>query len=293
LHGASDNARTASYNQEDSTTGPHLLALKEDVTNVRRTLQFLGIFFWSVLSLDIVVGILDWLGRWDWLVSFIGAHSRVASVVRTPFAYLGLLILGFLFLASERFLKQPRLLVHLLNSRTIPDLHTTPVAALFESQAKSSGWDERKLDWDCFLETQVTNDSDTPTTVTRVEARARVKHKWWETEEIGITHSEDFGGFVMDRGLDVNLKGVAHSGERYVQLPSLTEKIRNIPLTRGIGHSGWLRFRLPQVSQKDMNGGNLRIDFWLVDALGVRHKMEHDKKSEQQWDKNFYIFNDK
>jgi len=260
---------------------------------VRRILQLVGIFFWSLLSLDIVVGILDWLGRWDWLVSFIGAHPRLASFVRTPFAYLGLLILGFLFLASERFLKQPRLLVRLLNSRTNPDLHTTPVAAVFESQAKTRGWDERKLDWDCFLETQVTNDSDTPTTITRLEARARVKRNWWKSEEVKITHSEDFDGFVIDRGIDVNLKGVKYSGERYIQIPSLMEKIRNLPLTRGIGHGGWLRFRLPQVSQKDINEGNLRIDFWLVDALGGKHKLEHEKKSEQHWDKNFYIFHDK
>lgn len=260
---------------------------------MRQALRFLGIFFWSLLSLDIVVGILDWLGRWDWLVSFIGAHPRVASIVRTPFAYLGLLILGFLFLASEKFLKQPTLLVRLLNSRTVPDLHTTPVAAVFESQAKTPGWDERKLDWVCFLETQVTNDSDNPTTVTRLEARARVNPKWWKSEEIKITHLEDFSGFVMDRGMDVNLKGVAYSGDRYVQLPSLMEKIRNVALTRGIGHSGWLRFRLPQVSQKDINEGKVRIDFCLVDALGGKHKLDHKKKSEQQWDKNFYIFNDK
>jgi len=249
--------------------------------------------FWSLLSLDILVGVLDWLGRWDWLVAFIGAHPYVASIVRTPFVYLGLLILGFLFLASDRFLKQPRLLVRLLNSRTTPDLHTTPLAAVFDSQAQTPGWDEQKLDWDCFLETQITNDTDNPTTVTGLQVRARVKRKWWEkSEKIEITHLEDFDGFVIDKGLDVKLNGVPFNGQRYVQIPKLMEQIRNVPLTHGIGHNGWLRFRLPQVSQKDINGGNVRIDFWLVDALGGKHKLDHKKKSEQQWDKNFYIFND-
>jgi hypothetical protein len=249
--------------------------------------------FWSVLSLDILVGVLDWLGRWDWLVSFIGAHPRVAAIVRTPLVYLGLLILGFLFLASDKFSKQPRLLVRLLNSRTSPDLHTTTLAAVFESEAQTPGWDDKQLDWDCFLETQVTNDTDNPTTVTGLEVRGRLRRKWWETSgKIEITHSDDFGGFVIDKGLDVNLQGIPFNGERYIPIPNLMEKIKNLPLTRGIGHNGWLRLRIPQVSQKNMNNGNVRIDFWLIDALGGKHKVEHKKNSEQQWNKKFYIFND-
>jgi hypothetical protein len=259
---------------------------------VRQTLRFVGIVFWSLLSLDILVGVLDWLGRWDWLVSFIAAHPSVAAIVRTPFGYLALLILGFLFLMSDKFLKQPRILVRLLNSRTSPDLHTTLVAAVFESQNKTPGWDDRKLDWDCFLETQITNDTDNPTTVTALEVRGRLKRKWWErTEKIEITHSEDFGGFVIDKGLDVKLNGIPFSGERYIPIPNLMEKIRNLALTRGIGHNGWLRLRIPQVSEKNLNNGNVRIDFWLVDALGGKHKVEHKRNSEQKWDKNFLIFN--
>jgi hypothetical protein len=42
-----------------------------------------------------------------------------------------------------------------------------------------------------------------------------------------------------------------------------------------------------------MNGGHLRIDVWLIDSLGGKHKLESDKKDEQQWDKGFYIFKDK
>ena len=258
---------------------------------MRQTLRFVGIVFWSLLSLDILIGVLDWLGRWDWLVSFIGAHPSVGAIVRTPFVYLGLLILGFLLLASDKFLKQPRLLVRLLNSRTTPDLHTTTLAAVFDSEAQTPGWDEQKLDWDCFLETQITNDTDNPTTVTGLEVRGLVKRNWWKKgQKIAMTHSEDFGGFMIDKGLDVKLNGIPFNGERYIPIPNLMEKIRNLPLTRGIGHNGWLRFRLPQVSQKDVNEGNVRIDFRFVDALGGKHKVEHKRNSEQQWDKKFLIF---
>lgn len=37
------------------------------------------------------------------------------------------------------------------------------MVAVFESEAKTPGWDERKLDWHCFYEVQVTNDSDAAT----------------------------------------------------------------------------------------------------------------------------------
>ncbi len=257
---------------------------------MRKTLRSLGIIFWSVLSIDIVIGILDWLGRWDWLAAFINAHPRLASFVRTPIAYLGLLILGFIFLIGEHRLKQPKLLFRLMNSRTIPDLHTTPMAAVVESEHKTPGWDERKIDWYSFFEVQVTNDSDTPTTISGLEASARIKRDWLKTKPIEIRHFEDFDGFLMDVGMDVNLKGVRHTGERHRNIPSLLAKIKEVPLTRGIGHRGWLRFRLSQVSQKDMNGGHLRIDVRLIDSLGGKHKLESDKKDEQRWDKGFYIF---
>jgi hypothetical protein len=146
---------------------------------LRQPFRTLGIIFWSLLSINIVIDILDWLGRWDWLVAFINAHPRLASFVRTPIAYLVLFILGFLFLIGERRLKQPELFCRLVNMRTIPDLQTTPMAAVFESEHKTPGWDERKIDWYSFCEVQVTNDSDTPTTISGLEVRARIKRHWF------------------------------------------------------------------------------------------------------------------
>jgi hypothetical protein len=260
---------------------------------LRKFLRTLGIVFWSVLSIDIVIGVLDWLGRWDWLAAFINAHPPLASFVRTPIVYLGLLILGFVFLLSEQRLKQPKLVCRLTNWRTIPDLHTTPMAALFESENKTPGWDERKIDWYSFMEVQVTNDSDTPTTISGLKTRAKTKRGWLRTEPVAITHFEDFDKFLMDVGLDVNLKGVHHTGERHRKVPSLIEKIKDVPLTRGIGHTGWLGFRLAQVSQKDVNGGQLVLDVCLVDSLGGRHELKSHKEDEEQWDKSFLIFKDK
>ena len=66
-----------------------------------------------------------------------------------------------------------------------------------------------------------------------------MKRKWWKSEEIQIAHSEDFGGFMMDIGLDVNLKGVPFNGERYRKIPNLMEETKNTSLN--MAESGDLR----------------------------------------------------
>ena len=260
---------------------------------MRKALRTTGIVLWSLFSIEVAIGILDWAGRWDYLVAFLKDHPRTAAFVHTPFAYLVLFVLGLLFLKSDRILRQPSLLVRLLNNRNMPDESTTPVAAIFNSAAKTPGWDETKLDWHTFLEIQVTNDSDIATTIAGAEARARIKRGWGSSEKIAIQHIDNFETFVMDVGLNPKLISIPHSGERYRKIPNLLEDLKKVPLERGIGHRGWLRFRLPQVSQKDINGGQISIDVWLVDALGGKHEMVHRKGNEKNFDQNFFIFDDK
>lgn len=88
---------------------------------MRQALRTIGIVIWSLCSIDVVIGLLDWAGRWDYLVSFLKDHPRIAAFVHTPIAYLALFVLGLLFLKSDRILRQPRLLVRLVNARTIPE----------------------------------------------------------------------------------------------------------------------------------------------------------------------------
>ena len=76
---------------------------------MRQALRLLGFGFLSLFSLETVVSILDWLGRWDWLTAFLASHPHAAAFVHTPFAYLGFLIVGFLLLWAERKLKLPRI----------------------------------------------------------------------------------------------------------------------------------------------------------------------------------------
>jgi hypothetical protein len=45
---------------------------------------------------------------------------------------------------------------------------------LFDTKAKTPGWDKREFDWDWFIEIKVANDSETPVTIENVEYRLRV-----------------------------------------------------------------------------------------------------------------------
>jgi hypothetical protein len=260
---------------------------------VRKVQRTIGIVFWSLFSVEIVIGILDWAGRWDFLKSFLMGHPRFAAFVRSPFAYLALFVFGLLFLKADRLLKQPRLLVRLIRSQTMPDENTTPLIALLDSELKAPGWDDRKLDWHTFLEFQVTNESENSTTISGVEALAVIRRGWfgwWRKEKVEIKCIEGFGTFVMDVGFNTKGEGIPYNGKRYRQIPNLLEELRDVPLERGIGHRGWLHLRVPQVCQKDVNSSSLSIDIWLVDAFGGKHKMENDKKP---FDTNFLIFDDK
>jgi len=76
----------------------------------------------------------------------------------------------------------------------------------------------------------------------------------------------------------------------YTPVPSLITSIHRMPLTKGIGHSGWLRVDVEQVSQKDIQKKSLYI--WLVDALQNKHKVENKRKNDRHWDESFDIVQD-
>jgi hypothetical protein len=261
---------------------------------LRQTLRLLGVGFWSLLSLDILIGAIDWIARWDWLKSFMLAHPLFAAFVRTPFVYAVLLILGFIFLQAERRLKLPKIQARFANSRLIPNLGTTTVQTMFNTEKKKPGWDEEPIDWHWFIEVHLVNDSDTSTVIEDVEIKARTGTSW-PKREVLVTHSLDFRKVQMDKSL--NGSGVGHGkkylGNRYEPLVGLMSAIKGVTLTRGIPYRGWLRIEVPQVCQKDVNTGSISVDIWLIDAFQGRHKLHHKKKSDEKWDKNFFVLIDK
>jgi len=88
---------------------------------MHQTLRWIGITLWSLLSLDIAIGIIDWFGRWDWLTAQMVSHPRLAAFLHTPFIYIAPLVLGFLFLLAERKVHEPKLVARYTNARIVPN----------------------------------------------------------------------------------------------------------------------------------------------------------------------------
>jgi hypothetical protein len=55
---------------------------------MRRTLRTIGYGCLGLLSFSSLIWIIDWLGRWDWLVAYMVAHPQIAQFLHTPFPYL-------------------------------------------------------------------------------------------------------------------------------------------------------------------------------------------------------------
>jgi hypothetical protein len=212
---------------------------------MRRTLKVFGYACLSLLSVDIFIGVIDWLARWDWLESMMLAHPHVAALVRTPLASLVLLVLGFTFLFAENRLKEPRLVARYANSRVVPDLHTTTMRVVFDSQKKASGWDGTRIDWDLFVEVQFANSSETPCTIDGLKTEVSIGPRW-NKHIFRTQYLEDLEDFDMDMRLDNQGKGHGKPivGDRYQPIPSLMSEIKNKPLHQEIGYRGWLHFKV-------------------------------------------------
>jgi hypothetical protein len=258
---------------------------------MRQTLRLLGIACWLLVSVKTVIATIDWFARWDWLRDFLLSHPRLATLIRTPFGYWSFLILGFLFLYAERRLKQPGIVARRTNSRVIPDLHTATMKVLFDTEKKTPGWDEHRFDWDWFIEVQMTNDSQTPTTIDGLEVTVSVAEKRRKRRTIEAQHLEDLHAFNMDMAFDDqgNPHGKHFVGERYRTVPSLMAKIGDVPLGQEVGYRGWLHFKVKQVNQREMYGGKISINIWLIDAMQRKHKLHFEKNDERNWDRSFFI----
>jgi hypothetical protein len=190
---------------------------------MRRAMQVFGYFLLSIASVDTIIAIIDWFGRWDWFRNFMLNHPYFASVVKTPFQCVVLIILGFFFLEAERRLKEPRILARYVNARWAPDLHSATMQDVFEAEHKTPGWDERRFDWDWFIEIQLVNDSDTPTTIDNLEASIGFKPTWWSKKQpFNVQYMDDLGDFDVDMTLDQqgNPHGQRVIGDRYSSLSS-------------------------------------------------------------------------
>jgi hypothetical protein len=207
----------------------------------------------------------------------VSSHWLLVLLIRNPLSYLALLVLVFLTLWGERKLKQSDIVALYTNRFLYHDLLTTPWGAGEDQINKAPGWDMRPLNWHIFVEVRLANDSDTPATLEDADITIISGHKFWFKKRHEGIHIKDLS------------KCWKHPG--HGELTSLMDATRNVPLTKGIGHRGWLRFHLKNCSIRETN--SLRYEVALIDALQGRHLVDMKKGSEKDWDKTFeYIFVD-
>jgi hypothetical protein len=113
------------------------------------------------------------------------------------------------------------------------------------------------------------------------------RHWCLAKEKVKVGQKQNMEQYEIDLSIDDNFKPLRCTGDPFRSLESLTNKIKNVPLTRGIGYRGWLRFYIEQVSQEDIS--RLKLELRLVDSLDGRHTIRYKKRDEQQWDRNFHI----
>ncbi len=258
---------------------------------MRTCLRIIAYLCWGLFSITSLIGLIDWLGRWNWFINFMLIHPHIAAYFRTPFPYIILSVGAVLAMRAEKWLKEPRLVARYTNSRTIPDMHSTTMQVWSDTEHKKPGWEDHLLNWDWFIEAQFANDSDIPTTVDNLAVEVSIKPKTGRKKIFKTQYREDLNEFRMNMVLNGQGEphGIPFVGDRYRLIPSLIEKIRGVPLIRETSHRGWIHFKIFNVSQREMNSGRLRIDVWLLDAMQRRHTLMFKKKEDQNWDNNFYI----
>jgi hypothetical protein len=239
------------------------------------------------LSFESIVRIVDYLGRWDWLEGAMVVHPIMASIVRGPTFPLLCLGVAILMVYGERYLKLPSVMARYTNSRINPNLATTPMQIVVDTETKKPGWDKQDIDWYWLIEVRLANESETPITVEDIEGKVRVGGNKWLRWLFPITRKYLPVKHVRDVTKFSTTPHEGHPG--YEPLSGLLQNIKGVPLTKGIGHRGWLCFAL-RANQQEMHD-KPSLDVWLIDALYGRHRLIY-KKDDKAWDMSFDILRD-
>lgn len=241
----------------------------------------------AILSLDTVLQVIDYAGRWEWLEGQMTAHPIFANLIHGPFFPMLCLAVCLVAVYGERYLKSPEIRGFYLNSRLNHDLSTVTMRDVFDTEERRPGWDEKEIGWHWIIEVRLSNHSDYPVTVEEVEATVKVGGQKWLRKifpflrkTIRMKPIKDVSQFQSSPHED---------NPGYTQLDGLLQKIKGIPLTRGVGYRGWMAFSC-RATQGEMID-HPTLDVFLVDALDVKHTLIY-RRDEKSWDKSFDVLKD-
>lgn len=128
---------------------------------------------------------------------------------------------------------------------------------------KAAGRDEYEVECDVLYEIFLVNTTDNPVTVRAFLAEVKIDGEWRKAK-------------MLDDLSDYQLReGDAPTGPRR-DLVSLAKAVENVPLARGSGYRGWLRFEFT-ADHRQLDGKKVDTRLWVVDALAGRHGVLEDE----------------
>lgn len=232
-----------------------------------------GVFL-SVFTIQAAIWLMDWAGRWQWLTDFLRQHPLCDKFAHSPVGYAMVILLILGSASAEKLVKLPRIKAQLVNAVLEARVSSVPMSALFSKDA----WDEtHPIDWDWFWEVTVVNQSEIPTTIESVRVRLSPRRGYTFRAKV-VRFVNDLTGYRFD-----NQKADFLDGGQDRPIPSLMSEIRRVPLTRGVGYRGWMRFEILQATRAECNA--LEIRAWLVDSFGQPNEIEFKKNSDKKWEK--------
>lgn len=243
---------------------------------MRRPLRILRVVLLYAFSIDLIIALVDYFALWQSLSQFLQSNKLAGMAVRNPLVWAFLLIVILLVPKLEGSIKDSDIVAIYTNRLVCHDLLTTSWGAGMDQMNKTPGWDMRPLNWHIFVEVQLANDSETPGTLEDAEIKVMSGPRFWFKKHHAATHVKDLSKCWKRPGR--------------VPLTALMDATRNVPLTKGIGHRGWLRFHLNDCSIRD--GQTLRYEITLIDALQGRHLVGKKPGSEQHFEQIENIFVD-
>lgn len=239
---------------------------------------------WSVravltaLSIDAFVVVADGIGYWSWLTQVINSHPRLALIIRGPFFPILCLGACILIVYGERYLKLPDIRATYLVLKFIPRTGIGGLGLLDEVNAKVLGTPNYKLDCDVLVEVYMVNHSDAPVTIKEFKGalfpdRSVIRVWRWRWERgrgIALLHNPHTSEFQTEVYVPRGPKRVfGHIETNYAELKSLCAELEGVPLLRGHGHRGWLRFEAKDLNREDAE--NVDVKLVAVDAFDGEH----------------------
>jgi hypothetical protein len=144
--------------------------------------------------------------------------------------------------------------MRILRSTILPESWARPfVDDLYRVQGQAAP----RAEFDYLCELNIVNQSDTPITLERFSAVVKGANRAWEP----MKFIPNLSAYQTKVGDDTSSRK---------DLANLQEKTSELPLQKGVGCRGWVRFRFEAASEELRTP--VQVELFAIDAAGNRHE---------------------